>query len=235
MIRREKSEITALNMDPILKMAPRRKFKIAVLTRTRMFRDIFCRKLSKFGAILPLSALCDLIQSRARPDLILINGQELKAGLHRSIAEFPEAKIVIMNIDTGDFNPADYSSLHPTGYLSIDASESDVVKAVRRILNGESAIPQDIAEKLHEEIRRKSQDKSAHVTDLTAAERRVSEQICKGRSNQQIADALHIAESTVKAHVHTILHKLGCGSRHEVIAKFCEPTQVTFTSKSPSS
>jgi DNA-binding NarL/FixJ family response regulator len=48
---------------------------------------------------------------------------------------------------------------------------------------------------------------------LTARERSVLELIGRGRSNKQIAAALHLSEGTVKGYVSTVLDKLGVEDR----------------------
>ncbi|MFD5383898.1 hybrid sensor histidine kinase/response regulator transcription factor [Streptomyces sp. NPDC127074] len=53
---------------------------------------------------------------------------------------------------------------------------------------------------------------------LGARELEVLEQLARGRRNRQIAQELHISESTVKFHVANILEKLGVTSRDEAAA-----------------
>ncbi|MFC4030800.1 LuxR C-terminal-related transcriptional regulator [Streptomyces polygonati] len=53
---------------------------------------------------------------------------------------------------------------------------------------------------------------------LHPREREVLQQLTLGRRNREIAQALHISESTVKFHVANILGKLGAGSRGEAVA-----------------
>ncbi len=48
---------------------------------------------------------------------------------------------------------------------------------------------------------------------LTPQEGRVIEYICKGMTNLQIADALNIKLTTVKAHIASILYKYGAKNR----------------------
>lgn len=52
---------------------------------------------------------------------------------------------------------------------------------------------------------------------LTRRQREVLEHLSRGRSNRQIADALHITSDTVAAHVAKIFRKLGVRKRHQLI------------------
>jgi DNA-binding NarL/FixJ family response regulator len=53
---------------------------------------------------------------------------------------------------------------------------------------------------------------------LTARERDVLPLVAAGRSNRQIADALHISPKTASVHVSNILAKLGVATRGEAAA-----------------
>jgi DNA-binding NarL/FixJ family response regulator len=48
---------------------------------------------------------------------------------------------------------------------------------------------------------------------LTERQRQVMREIAVGRSNKEIAQALHLGLSTVKSHVRTILEKLNVDTR----------------------
>ena len=54
---------------------------------------------------------------------------------------------------------------------------------------------------------------------LTAREREVIELVSTGATNQEIANALVISESTVKSHVKHILRKLGAANRAEAVSR----------------
>jgi DNA-binding CsgD family transcriptional regulator/transcriptional regulator with GAF, ATPase, and Fis domain len=56
-------------------------------------------------------------------------------------------------------------------------------------------------------------------TPLTARERQVIELVSAGATNQEIANALVISESTVKSHVKHILRKLGAANRAEAVSR----------------
>ena len=52
---------------------------------------------------------------------------------------------------------------------------------------------------------------------LTGREDAVLALVCQGLSNARIGERLHVAESTVKSHVKTILGKTGCRNRVELV------------------
>ncbi len=67
----------------------------------------------------------------------------------------------------------------------------------------------EAAARLMREVR--APDKSPET--LTGRETEVLELLARGKANKQIANSLYVSEKTVKAHVSSILMKLGVKSR----------------------
>lgn len=57
---------------------------------------------------------------------------------------------------------------------------------------------------------------------ITKREPEIVEQICSGKTNQQIADTLFISLQTVKDHTHRIYGKIGIRSRIQLVNKVNE-------------
>ncbi len=83
------------------------------------------------------------------------------------------------------------------GYLLKDADPQDLLRGVRAVSRGES--PLDA--------------RAARAMLLTEREREVLALITKGMANKQIARALNISDSTVKAHVGSIFQRIGVTDR----------------------
>ncbi|GAA1264605.1 DNA-binding response regulator [Planotetraspora silvatica] len=96
-------------------------------------------------------------------------------------------------------------------YLSKSAGVDQVVASVRAAARGESLLEPRIAARLVREVR----EAGAHrpVDPLSPRELDVLRVLARGRSNRQIARTLAITEDTVKAHVSSILAKLGLADR----------------------
>jgi len=92
------------------------------------------------------------------------------------------------------------------GYLLKGASPVDLVKAIKSVYNGESAIHPEIARKLMLHVSGRSKMDTAET--LTPREWEVLELIAQGLSNEEIANKLFISLHTAKTHVHNILRKL---------------------------
>lgn len=89
-------------------------------------------------------------------------------------------------------------------YLLKDASTQEILSAIRQVCAGKNHIPLSVGAKLAER---------AQLPDLSESERQVLQRLATGKSNQEIAAALGIAESTVKFHVNNILSKLSVENR----------------------
>ncbi|MBS0366142.1 MAG: response regulator transcription factor [Proteobacteria bacterium] len=101
-----------------------------------------------------------------------------------------------------------------TGYVPKSAQRQMLVDAIRVILGGGTYLPMEGMIAL-----RDSQpslavaDNEAGRDALTSRQRRVLELLGHGKSNKEIALALQISEITVKAHVSSILRKMGVNNR----------------------
>ena len=73
----------------------------------------------------------------------------------------------------------------------------------------------------------RQQDQDAVLSKLTDRERTVFEQLAAGRSNREIATALHLSEGTVKIHVGRILAKLDLRDRVQAVVLAYESGLIT--------
>lgn len=92
------------------------------------------------------------------------------------------------------------------GFLLKDVSPERLAEAVGAAQRGELVIDPRVA-RLAVQARASPADDQLAV--LTRTERVVAEHVASGSSNREIADAMVIAEGTVKNHVSSLLRKLG--------------------------
>jgi NarL family two-component system response regulator LiaR len=97
-------------------------------------------------------------------------------------------------------------------YLPKTAGVDQVVTSVRAAAKGESVMEPRIAARLVREVRQAAAARQP-LDQLSPRELEVLAALSRGRSNRQIARALQISEETVKAHVSSILAKLGLADR----------------------
>lgn len=96
------------------------------------------------------------------------------------------------------------------GFLLKDVGPDFLLRAVHDLAAGGAVLDPRIVARLLPRLR---SAEPAVLTELTDREREVLVLLGEGSSNAEIGDRLRIAESTVKGHVTSLLHKLGAENR----------------------
>ncbi|MGM8212010.1 response regulator transcription factor [Virgibacillus sp. W0430] len=154
-----------------------------------------------------------------KPDIILMDLVMKKTdGIEATkqiIAQWPEAKIIIVTsfIDDEKVYPA--LEAGATSYMLKTSKASDIAEAIRATYEGQSILEPEVTGKIMTKMR--SRQKVALHHDLTDRETEILLLIAEGKSNQEIADQLFIAQKTVKVHVSNILSKLEVKDRTQAV------------------
>ncbi|HMG33348.1 MAG TPA: response regulator transcription factor [Blastocatellia bacterium] len=119
-------------------------------------------------------------------------------------AEYPEARVIVLTTYDGDEDIYRAFQAGARAYLLKDMHHDELLSAVRAVHQGQRFIPPAVANRLADRMPR---------SELTSRELEVLRLIVKGMSNKEIAQALSIAEGTVKIHVNNVLGKLGVNDR----------------------
>jgi DNA-binding NarL/FixJ family response regulator len=104
------------------------------------------------------------------------------------------------------------------GYLLKDVTGDRLVEAVHAAARGESVLQPSVAAKLVARVAA-SPEPAPAAGPLSEREREVIRLLAAGRTNRQIAEALFLAEGTVKNHVTALLTKLDAHTRGEAAAR----------------
>ena len=94
------------------------------------------------------------------------------------------------------------------GYLLKDVQPDELVRAIRQVQQGESALHPKVAARLVQHTAQPS-----GFADFTPRERDVLRLLAEGFANKEIARRLSLSEKTVKTHVSNILQKMGVADR----------------------
>ena len=159
----------------------------------------------------------DAIKSlKQRPDIVLMDlVMPVMDGIEaiRQIkTNQPEAKILVLTSFATDDKVFPAIKAGALGYMIKDTTPEELVNAIQQVYQGQTPLHPTIAQKLLSEI---SEPKQAPPSPepLTDREVDVLKLVARGRSNQEIADALVISVATVYSHVSNILSKLHLASR----------------------
>ncbi|MES9895159.1 MAG: two-component system response regulator NarL [Candidatus Thiodiazotropha endolucinida] len=161
-----------------------------------------------------------VVAKQFNPDLILLdinmkgmNGLEtLKAIREQEI----DSRVLMLTVSDNEEDVLTALRLGADGYLLKDMEPEDILKSIRKAVEGSLVISdhltQLLAKALREDDKLKVKDP---ITSLTTREKEILQCIAQGQSNKQIANVLNISEGTVKVHVKHLLKKLNRHSRTE--------------------
>jgi len=145
------------------------------------------------------------------------------AATRRLRAEQPDCRVIVLTTFDDDEMVFDGLRAGAVGYLLKDASSQKLAEAIRVAARGETFLQPSVAAKVVAEFARLTRKKpeTSHSLSEALSEREL-EILCliaKGDSNREIADALFLAEGTVKNHVTNILGKLDVRDRTQAALK----------------
>lgn len=147
-----------------------------------------------------------------RPDITLMDLRlPDKSGIEttREIrSEFAAAKIIALTSYDGDQDIYRALEAGVRGYLLKEMVHTDVIRAIRTVHAGKRFIPHEVSQQLNEFF---------PEVALTPREIEVLTLVARGFRNKEIGDVLGTAAGTVKAHVQSILSKLGAKDRTHAV------------------
>ena len=145
---------------------------------------------------------------RLLPDIVLVDLVMPKLDgidvIRRLREHAPAARAVVLTSFIDDDRLFGVLRAGAAGYLLKDVQPQELVEAIRTVHDGGALLHPKVAARLLEELA---------VDPLTPREREVLTLIARGLANKVIARELSISEKTVKAHVSSILGKLGVTDR----------------------
>ena len=163
---------------------------------------------------------------RELPDVVLMDIRMPRMdGLEatRRIVALDRAEGVrVLVLTTFDLDEYVYEALRAgaSGFLLKDAPAADLVHAVRVVAAGEALLAPTVTRRLIAEFAARphaDRPRPIALNALTPRETEVLRLIARGRSNQEIAADLVVAEQTVKTHIGRILGKLGLRDRAQAV------------------
>jgi DNA-binding NarL/FixJ family response regulator len=172
-----------------------------------------------------------------RPDLVLMDVRMPKSdGLQATRAikeEMPGVSVVMVTMHENPDYLLEAIRAGAAGYILKDAEGERLVGAVRRTLNGESPLAQELAMQLLMRMANETQEdgppspradkrQESMPGGITLREVEVLRLLAQGRTNPEIAQELGISRGTAKIHVQHIIAKLEVSDRTQAAVRAIE-------------
>jgi DNA-binding NarL/FixJ family response regulator len=157
---------------------------------------------------------------RFDPDVVLMDIRmpvlDGIAATRRLLAGGSGARVLVLT--TFDLDEYVFQALRAgaSGFLLKDASEEDLVGAIRVLAQGDALLAPAVTRRVIEAFAGLHAPEDAAVAalaELTGREAEVLRLLARGMSNAEIADEMVLGTATVKSHVSAILAKIGLRDR----------------------
>ncbi|MEW6323527.1 MAG: response regulator transcription factor [Acidobacteriota bacterium] len=205
-----------------------RRLSVVVATDVRVYRECLVsgltqhRRWTVVGASTHVEVL-SIVRDGSTHVVVVDIAMRDSLELIRDIrAQADTAKVLAFAVDDGGSDILDCAEAGAAGYVPPDASLDDLAHAIDRIAREELVCSPRVAARLFRRIAesgRRPSGEPRELKRLTTREAEVLGLMGRGYSNKEIAARLHVAESTVKNHVHHVLAKLKVTTRAQAIAR----------------
>lgn len=151
-----------------------------------------------------------IVMDIAMPEL---NGIEATSQV---LHDKPGVKIIALSMHSDRHFVTGMLKAGARGYLLKDCAGSELIQAVREVLQDRYYISEEISTSVLNDYVGKLVDEGDDVSELTGREREVLQLIAEGKATQEIAETLFISVKTVEAHRVKIKTKLKLNSIPEL-------------------
>ena len=151
-----------------------------------------------------------VVMDISMPDL---NGTE---ATRQIMHDSPDTKVVALSMHEDHNYVSQMLQAGAMAYLIKGADVSDLVRAIRSVLNGHAFLSPQIAGYVVDTYSGKIKNAAAPLADLSGREREIVQLIAEGKSSKEIAGELFISIGTVEKHRKNIMEKLNLHSIAEL-------------------
>ncbi len=155
-------------------------------------------------------------------DMPRMNGFEAAA---KALAKYPDLKIITLSMHGDEDYYFKMVSIGVKGFLLKSSDIDEVSTAIQTVVKGGSYFSQELLRTLVGSLKSAPSSEFVHES-LSQRELEILLLICKGLSNQEIADTLFISKRTVDKHRANILDKTNCKNTANLVVYAIEHALV---------
>jgi DNA-binding NarL/FixJ family response regulator len=163
------------------------------------------------------------LSETTQPDILILdvampklNGIDVAA---QALKQNPRLGVIMLSMHADESYVVRALSAGARGYLLKEATDEDLLPAVRAVASGKCFFSPGVTSLLLEDYMRNLQQRGLEDTYhlLTDREREVLQLLAEGRSNKEVAQVLEIGVSTVETHRANLMQKLGLHNTAEIV------------------
>jgi DNA-binding NarL/FixJ family response regulator len=155
-----------------------------------------------------------------RPDLVILDVRMPRLDglgvLRRLAGEEPRPRVLLLTAALDDGEVVEAVRLGVRGVVLKEMAPRLLVEAARQVAAGGEWLDQGLGGRLLRRVLDGSDERRDLERKLTARELEIIRGVSRGLRNSEIANELHIAEGTVKIHLHNVYEKLSLRGRVEL-------------------
>ena len=153
------------------------------------------------------------------PDVVLLDVEMPVMGAQAALKQLlklsPPPKVVIVTVFADRRLVRELLGLGASAFLAKSASSRDLLAAVRSVARVPLGDPDNVTVTLPREDY--DAEEPAENT-LSRREVQILRLVARGAGNREVADSLHLSESTVKRHLSNVYDKLGVNTRAAAVS-----------------